>query len=222
VFKGWFVPYDQKLFKLGYEARVVIKTAKEVVNLARIFLGSKLDELGRDAIVSHITSINANLFDQGLSFSKLEKAMIEYISISGIALNEIKPIDLSWSIEEKDEELEFLRSVLSYENARKFLSGFDNPQPKLLIIFPRDHWNRIKLAYAISRLLLTHGLPSFIILSDRPLDQIPYIFDNLVIITDKMLPIRDPTRWTIINLKQAEGEHKALNIDKTLKKVGYI
>jgi hypothetical protein len=200
---------------------VVIKTAKDVVNLARIFLGAKLDELGRDAVVSHITSLNANLFTQGLTFSRLEKSMIEYVSTNGIGLNEVKPIDLSWTTEERDEELEFLRSIVSYENARKVLSGFDTPHPKLLIIFPRDHWNRIKLSYGISRLLLLHGLTSFIVFSDRPLDQIPYIFDNLVIITDKMLPMRDATGWTIVNLKRVEGEHKPSNIDKTLEKAGY-
>jgi hypothetical protein len=200
---------------------VVIKTAKDVVNLARIFLGAKLDELGRDAVVSHITSLNANLFTQGLTFSRLEKSMIEYVSTNGIGLNEVKPIDLSWTTEERDEELEFLRSIVSYENARKVLSGFDTPHPKLLIIFPRDHWNRIKLSYGISRLLLLHGLTSFIVFSDRPLDQIPYIFDNLVIITDKMLPMRDVTGWTIVNLKRVEGEHKPSNIDTTLEKAGY-
>jgi hypothetical protein len=200
---------------------VVIKTAKDDVNLARIFLRSKLDELDRDAVVSHITSLNANLFTQGLTFSRLEKSMIEYVSTNGIGLNEVKPIDLSWTTEERDEELEFLRSIVSYENARKVLSGFDATHPKLLIIFPRDHWNRIKLSHGISRLLLLHGLTSFIVFSDRPLDQIPYIFDNLVIITDKMLPIRDATGWTIVNLKRVEGEHKPSNIDTTLEKAGY-
>jgi len=192
------------------------------VNLARIFLGSRLDELERDAIVSHIASVNADLLHQGLSLSEVEKAMIEYISKNGIPMDEIKPIDLSWSTDEKNEELKFMRSVVSYENARKFLSGFSNPHPKLLLIFPRDHWNRIKLSYGISRLLLIHGLTSFVILSDRPLDQIPYIFDNLVIITDKMLPIRDATGWTIVNLKQVEGEHKAFDIERTLKEAGYF
>ena len=192
------------------------------MNLARIFLGSRLDELERDAIVSHIASVNADLLHQGLSLSEVEKAMIEYISKNGIPMDEIKPIDLSWSTDEKNEELKFMRSVVSYENARKFLSGFSNPHPKLLLIFPRDHWNRIKLSYGISRLLLIHGLTSFVILSDRPLDQIPYIFDNLVIITDKMLPIRDATGWTIVNLKQVEGEHKAFDIERTLKEAGYF
>jgi len=219
AFKEWPVPYDQRLFKPGYEARAVIKTFKGKVNLARIFIGSRLDELGRDAIVSHIASVSADLFDRGLSFSKLERAMVNHISASGVGLNEVQPIEVSWAEGEKDEELEYLKATVSRENAKKILEGFEKPHPKILVIFSRDLWSRIKLTYSVSRLLLIHGLSSFAVLSDRPLDQILYIFDNIVIISDKMLPIRAADEWTIVNLKRIEGEQKTMDVEKTLDRI---
>ena len=218
-FMDWLVPYDQGMFKGGYEARALLMSPRGVLYLSRIFLGSKLDELKRDGVVSHIAAIPSELLEQGLTMIDVEKAMIDYVGRHGIGLKEVEPIELEWSPPSVDPEISYLRNIISREQTRKILEGFNKPNPKIAIVYKRGVWDRIKLSYSIARLLWMHGLRPFMVLSDRPLDHVTLVFNNLAMIISRMLPIRGPGDWTIVNIKVEETESKVADVDETLRKI---
>jgi hypothetical protein len=217
--KEWFVPYYQRLVKPYYELRALVKSLVGKLYLSRIFLGQKLDELKRDGVVSHIAAVPVDLvLNRKLSLESVEKSMIEYIRANGVGQGEIEPLKLTTRENPVDAEVDTFKKIVDKEQARKILEGLSKPSGKVVVIFKRSIWDRVKLAYSLAKVLLIHGLKEFAILVDKPQDHILLVYDTLVLVLDKMIPLAQTGEWTVVKVgKEERGE--TLDVEETLRKI---
>jgi hypothetical protein len=218
AFKGWFSPYEQALVRTGTELRAIVKSPRGYVHLARIFLGEKLDELKRSGVVSHIASIPEDLaLNKKLSLELVDKTMMNYTALNGIGIGEVSPMKLEMFEEGKDRDLEYLKITVDEEKARKILTGIGKPYGRVIIIHKRDVWGRVKLAYALTKLLMIYGLTEYMIVLDRPLDNVLIEFEKIVLILDKMIPLKQVGEWTVMKIATEEVKGKEFDVDKTIE-----
>jgi hypothetical protein len=220
AFKGWFSPFEQALVRPGAELRAVVKSPKGVLHLARVFLGERLDEMKRSGVVSHIALIPADLaIEKRLSFSSVERAMMEYTASKGIGMGDVEPLKIDRAESSGDEDLEYLRTVVDVEAARRILSEMSKPHAKLVVIFKRDSWSRSRLAYALAKMFAIHGAAEYIIATDRPNDGVLLEFEKAALVLDKMIPLRSPLGWAVVKVAEKEAEEGAADIEKTIREI---
>ena len=220
AFRGWFTPYEQALIKPGTELRAIVKSPRGYVYLARIFLGEKLDELKRSGVVSHIASIPEDLaLNKKASLELIDRSMINYTAVNGIGIGEVSPIRLEMPEDVKDRDLEYLKMTVNEEKARKILTGISKPYGKIVIIYKKDSWGRMKLAYALTKLLMVHGLTEYIIVLDKPLDNILIEFEKTILIVDKMIPLKQVGEWAVVKIATEEVKNKEVDIEKTIEAI---
>jgi len=217
AFREWYAPFEQSIIRPGYEARAIVKTSTDELYLARIFLKDKMDEKGRTSVVSHIVEIPVTLLKDGLPLELVDGEMIK-LTMTSIGIGEIPKIEINWEKNE-DPDIKYLREHVDENIAEKILEGYTKPRPKLVIIYKRDYWERIKLAYALTKLLLEANIKVFSIFSDIPPDHIIRIFDSPTIVTNVMPKIRPSEDWTVINIKPGDKESKQPDIKSVLKKI---
>jgi len=223
AFKGWFSPYEQLLVRPGVELRAVAKGFKDFIYIARVFVGEGLDELKRSGVVSHIALVPLEIaIEKRLSLEEVDKAMVSYTASKGIELGEIKPLKISFSERDKDEDLEYLKTVVDVENAKKLLTAISRPESKIIVIFKRDAWFRARLSYALAKMFAIHNVAEYIVAVEKPIENILIEFTKAVMVLDKMIPIRRAENWTVIKIAEdVKGKSMETDIEATLKKLGY-
>lgn len=222
AFKGWFSPYEQFIIRPGYELRAITGTLRDNVYLARIFLGEGLDELKRSGVVSHISVIPVKILrDVKIPLEQVDRAMYHYVNSRGIGEGEIDPIvlEIESSVDQLDPDIDYFRRVVNVDQARKILTGISKPNGRVLVIYERDIWSRMRLAYALTKVLLIHGLRNYMILLDKPIDSILIEYENIVLLLSKIIPLRQTGEWTVVKVTGEGGEKRELDIEETLKKI---
>ncbi|ADM27643.1 hypothetical protein Igag_0820 [Ignisphaera aggregans DSM 17230] len=218
AFQEWYAPFEQNTIRPGYEARVLIKTSIDEIYLARIFTKEKMDEKGRTSIVSHIVEIPIELLRQGLPLEVVDSEMTRY-TMSSIGIGEVPKIRIVWEKQSEDPDIRYLKEHVDETTARKILEGFSKPKPRIVIIYKRDYWERIRMVYAITKLLIEANIKIFSIFSDTPPDHIIRIFHAPTIVTNIMPRIRPSEDWTVINIKTGEKGAEHTDIDSVLRKI---
>ena len=223
AFKGWFSPYEQLLVRPGVELRAVAKGFRDFIYIARVFVGEGLDELKRSGVVSHIALVPLEIaIEKKLSLEEVDKAMASYIASKGIGLGEIEPLRISFGERDRDEDLEYLRTVVDVENAKKLLTAISRPESKIIVIFKRDTWFRAKLSYALAKMFAIHNVAEYIVTVEKPIENILIEFTKAVMVLDKMIPVRRAENWTVIKIAEDVKEKGVeADIEATLKKLGY-
>jgi hypothetical protein len=223
AFKGWFSPYEQLLVRPGVELRAVAKGFRDFICIARVFVGEGLDELKRSGVVSHIALVPLEIaIEKRLSLEEVDKAMASYIASKGIGLGEIEPLRISFGERDRDEDLEYLKTVVNVENARKLLTAISKPESKIIVIFKRDTWFRAKLSYALAKMFAIHNVAEYIVTVEKPIENILIEFTKAVMVLDKMIPVRRAENWTVIKIAEDVRERGVeADIEATLKKLGY-
>lgn len=221
AFKGWFSPYEQAVVRPGYELRAVVKDPRDNVYVSRIFLGEKLDELKRSGVVSHIVVIPLKLLlEARISLEEIDKALISYTSSRGIGTGELEQLVLTVEAQTGvDRDLEYFRKTVSRDQARKILEGVSKPYGKVVVIYKRDSWSRVKLAYSISKVLAIHGLREYIVLTEKPIDNILIEYENIVLVLDKMIPVKQTGEWSVVKVTEWETEKRGIDVEETLKRI---
>jgi hypothetical protein len=220
AFKGWFSPFEQALVRPGVELRAVVKNPRGILYLTRVFFGEKLDEMKRGGVVSHIALIPIDLtIEKRLSLSKVEKVMIEYTVSKNIGIGDIEPLKIDNIESSKDEDLEYLKTVVDVETARKILSEISKPHSKLIVISKRDIWSRSKLTYALAKMFAIHGVAEYIITTDKPIDSVLLEFEKAILILDKIIPLSRSWNWAVVKIAEKEKEEIVTDIEKTIKKI---
>lgn len=155
-------------------------------------MGEKLDELKRSGVVSHIAVVPfKHVLETGLSLEELDRALINFVNSRGIEIGDIPPLTISLEHKpEFDRDLDYFRLIVSRDEARKLLEGVTKPYGKVVVIYKNDIWSRIRLACSISKVLAIHGLREYIVLTEKPIDNILIEFENAVLVLDKMIPVR--------------------------------
>jgi len=220
AFRGWFSPYEQSIIRPGYELRATARSPEDYLYLARVFMGEGLDELGRGGVVSHIVRIPLGLiFKAKISLESIDKLMYNYIVSRGIGLGKLEPLIMSASENASDQDLDYFKNMVDEGRARKILEGISKPLGKVLVIYKGDVWSRIRLAYSITKVLAIHGLREYLVLTDKPVDNLMLEFENLVIVSDKMIPIRRMNEWSVVKVMSEEREIKLRPIEETLRRI---
>lgn len=222
AFKGWFSPYEQAIVKPGYELRAITETIRDYLYIARIFIGEKLDELKRSGIVSHIVAIPVKLLNEiKLSLEQVDKAMQNYIASRGVGEGDIESIELEVEPlkDQLDPEIDYFRKTVSIDQARKMLTGISKPYGKVVVLYERDLWSRIKLAYSIAKILSIHGLKNYIILVDKPVDNIMIEYENVVLVLSKLIPLKWIDDWSVVKIVSDKMKRGELSIEETLRKI---
>jgi hypothetical protein len=231
AFKGWFSPYDQLTVRPGVELRAIAMGFKDYMYIARVFLREGLDELRRSGVVSHIALVPLDIaLEKRLSLEEVDKAMASYVASKGIGMNEIEPLRLSFSEKDRDEDLEYLKTVVDVDEAGQLLEYISEPDIKtipdikIIVIFEGDIESRARLAYALAKMFAIHGVAEYIVTLEKPIDNILIEFTRSVIVLDKMIPGIKPTRnWRVVKIaRERKGRSVKTDIDTTLKKLGYI
>jgi len=218
--KGWFSPFEQALVRPGVELRAVVKSPRGFLHLVRVFLGEKLDEMKRSGVVSHIALVPLSLAIGGmLPLSYVERAMMEYTTSKGIGIGEVEPLRLDVGSLSRDEDLEYLRTVVDVETAGRILSEVSKPHAKLVVIFKRDHWARSRLAYGLAKMLAIHGLGEYIVSTDKPNDSVLIEFEKVVLVLDRMVPLSRTLSWSVVKIAEKQQEGVVADIRKTLERV---
>lgn len=220
--KGWFSPYEQAMVRPNHELRAVVKDARDHLYLSRIFVGEKLDELKRSGVVSHIAIIPLeHLTRARIPLEEVDKAMINYVASNGIGLGDIEPIRITLEIEETgvDRDVDYYKKTVSVEQTKRILEGISKPYGKVAIIYKKDTWSRIRLAYAVSKVLAIHGVKEYAVLMEKPIDNIMIEYENLVLVLEKMIPLRPAGDWTVVKIAEKEGERGEPSIEETIKRI---
>jgi len=223
AFKGWFSPYEQFIVRPGVELRAVVKGFRDFIYIARVFVGEGLDELKRRGVVSHIVLVPLEIaVEKRLPLEEVDKAMASYIISKGIGLEEIEPLKISPGGRDRDEDLEYLKTIVDVENARKLLTAISRPVSKIIVIFKRDPWFRAKLSYALAKMFAIHNVAEYIVTVEKPLENILIEFTKVVMVLDKMIPVRRGEDWAVIKIVE-DVKEKGIeaDIEATLKKLGY-
>ena len=218
AFQEWYVPFEQNTIRPGYEARAVVKTPTDEVYLARIFTKEKMDEKGRTSIVSHIVEIPVDLLKQGLPLELVDSEMAK-LTVGPVGVGEIPKLRFVWEKQGEDPDIKYLRDHVDEETARRILMGYAKPRPRVIIVYKRDYWERIRLVYALTKLLVEAGVKTFSIFSDVPPDHIVKIFNAPTIVTNFMPRIRPSEDWTVVNIKTGEKEAGQTDIESVLRKI---
>jgi hypothetical protein len=223
AFKGWFSPYEQFIVRPGAELRAVVKGFGGYIYVARVFVGEGLDELKRSGVVSHIALVPLDIaVEKRLSLEEVDKAMANYTVLKGIELDEIEPLRISFGGKDRDEDIEYLKTVVDVENARKLLTAISQPESKTIVIFKRDPWSRARLAYGLAKMLAIHKVAEYIVTVEKPIDNILIEFTKVVMILDKMLPLRRTENWTVVKITGEGGKIETeAEIEETLRRLGY-
>lgn len=220
AFKGWFAPYEQAVVRPGHELRAVVKDPRDRVYLSRVCVGERLDELKRSGVVSHIAVIPLEyLLKKMVSLEEIDKAMLSYINSRGIEQGDIEPIKINVEAYEVDKDLEYYKKTVGVEQTRKILSGVSKPYGKVVVVCKKDIWSRIRLAYTISKVLAIHGVREYVVLTEKPIDNILMEYDNLVLVLDKMIPLKQTGEWTVVKIAEDEKEKGGLDVEETIKKI---
>jgi hypothetical protein len=225
AFKGWFSPYEQLTVRPGVELRAVAMGFKDFIYIARIFIREGLDELRRSGVVSHIALVPLDIaLEKKLSLEEVDKAMTSYVASKGIGMNEIEPLRVSFSEKDRDEDLEYLKTVVDVEKARKLLEYISEPDIKVIVILEEDTESRARLAYALAKMFAIHRVIEYIVTVEKPIDNVLIEFTRAVMVLDKMIPGKKPTRnWRVVKIAEKRiGRSVKTDIDTTLKKLGYM
>jgi hypothetical protein len=225
AFKGWFSPYEQLTVRPGVELRAIAMGFKDYIYIARVFLREGLDELRRSGVVSHIALVPLDIaLEKRLSLEEVDKAMASYVASKGIGMNEIEPLRIGFSEKDRDEDLEYLKTVVDVDEARQLLEYISEPDIKIIVIFEGDTGSRARLAYALAKMFAIHGVAEYIVTVEKPVDNILVEFTRSVIVLDKMIPGIKPTRnWRVVKIaEKRKGRSVKTDIDTTLKKLGYM
>jgi len=223
AFKDWLSPYEQFIVRPGVELRAVVKGFKDFIYIARVFVGEGLDELKRRGVVSHIALVPLEIaVEKKLSLEEVDKAMASYIISKGIGLEEIEPLRISLGGRDRDEDLEYLKTIVDVENARKLLTAISRSESKIIVIYKRDSWFRAKLSYALAKMFAIHNVAEYIVTVEKPLENILIEFTKVVMILDKMIPVRRGENWIVVKIAEDVKEKGTeADIEATLKKLGY-
>ncbi len=220
VFRGWFSPYEQTIIRPGYELRATARSLEDYLYIARVFMREGLDEVGRSGVVSHIVRIPLDLvFKAKISLESVDRLMYDYIISKGIGLGELEPLTMNVSESATDRDLDYFKSMVDEGKARKILEGISRPHGKVLVIYKGDVWSRIRLAYSLTKVLAVHGVREYMVLTDKPIDNIILEFENLLIVSNKMIPIRQTSDWTVVKVVSDKKEIKLQSIEETLRKI---
>jgi len=223
AFKGWFSPYEQLLVRPGVELRAVVKGFRDFIYVARVFVGEGLDELKRSGVVSHIALVPLEVaIEKKLPLGEADKAMVSYTASKGIELGEMEPLKISLKEGDRDEDLEYLKTVIEVESARKLLTAISKPESKIIVIFKRDTWFRARLSYALAKMFAVHNVAEYIVTVEKPIENILIEFTKTVMVLDKMIPVRRAENWTVIKVAEdVKGKSVETDVEATLKKLGY-
>jgi len=218
--KGWFSPFEQALVRPGVELRAVVKSPRGFLHLVRVFLGEKLDEMKRGGVVSHIALIPLDLAIEGkLPLSYVEKAMVDYTTSKSIGVGKVEPLRVEVGSLSKDEDLEYLKTVVDVETAGRILSELSKPHTKLVVIFKRDRWARSKLAYGLAKMLAVHGLGEYMVSTEKPNDAVLIEFEKVALVLDRIVPLSRSLSWSVVKIDERGVEGVVADIKKTLERI---
>jgi len=131
-------------------------------------------------------------------------------------------LKISLGERDRDEDLEYLKTIVDLENARKLLTAISRSESKIIVIYKRDSWFRAKLSYALAKMFAIHNVAEYIVTVEKPIENILIEFAKAVMVLDKMIPVRRGEDWTVIKIAEDVKEKGVeADIEATLKKLGY-
>ncbi len=197
-------PFDEQMFtNRQVETRVVTQTsAKGQVYLSRIYKGQRLDDLGRDGIVSTIVSIPGQMLDKdgGLALKDVEAALVE-AQKDKVPLGRIPKLKITLaSSRAPDPDVAAMGYSVPQESAKRLLAILsEGGDSKAFILFKSGSSDRNALCISIGKFLHIAGVDSFIVTSDCPMDTFLGFHSN-VVISDYLPKLRPNAGWKIVNL----------------------
>jgi hypothetical protein len=71
-------------------------------------------------------------------------------------------------------------------------------------------------------MLAIHKVAEYIVTVEKPIDNILIEFTKVVIVLDKMLPLRRTENWTVVKITGEGGKIETeAEIEETLRRLGY-
>ena len=198
-------PFDEQMFtNRQVEARVVTQTsAAGLVYLSRIYKGQRLDDMGRDGIVSTIVSIPGRLLDKdgGLALKDVEAALVEAEKDKAkVPIGQIPKLKIPLANRETDPDVVAMGSSIPRESAKRLLSILsEGEDSKAFILFKSGSSERNELCISIGKFLHVAGVDSFTVSSDCPMDTFLGFHSN-VVISDYLPKLKPNAGWKIVNL----------------------
>jgi len=124
-----------------------------------------------------------------------------------------------WEKLEEDPDIGYPGDHVDEGTARKTLMEYAKPRQRVIIAYKRDYWERMRLVYALAKLLVEAGIKTSSIFSDVLLDHTVKIFNASTATTNIMPRIRPSEDWTIVNIKTGEKGAEHIDIDSAPRKI---
>lgn len=168
-------PYDELLFSnLQIEARVVTQSSGSgPVYLSRISKRQRLDDLGRDGIVSTIVQVPSELLSSGqLAFKEVESVLLSSEREKpGVPIGQIPKLRVPVRMGNNDPDTAVMGTIFPQESANRLLSILaESDDSKAFVLFKTGSNDRNDLCLALGKFLHLAKQESFTITSDCPMD----------------------------------------------------
>jgi hypothetical protein len=222
--KDILCPYDELLFSdVLIEARVISKPqSSSLVYFSRIYKRQRLDELGRDGIVSTIVAMPLSLLSQGLAFKDVERALLNFEKANPkVPLGDVQRLKVSWEANRQDPDTANMQTMVSEASANRLVSILsEGSEARAFVLYKAGYKDRNELCIALAKFLIIAGNQPFLVTSNSPMETFLSYYGN-VVISDFLPKLKVNSGWKIVNLGNAsmDGVGAAKNLASALRGV---